>query len=298
MKCGLLFIIAVHLCIFTKAGDSVIVKLCVTDNRVSPQWKDAILHRVSKNVFDSIISVKRELNSAEAAWQQLILSKKEKWNTIRDSIGVPFAGIELSSTIFVMLGCHGEDDGFTYKQQSVCLDLSALQKNYGAATLPENNARIDRIFAHEYTHLLHKEWARKNKLQLKTFADNILWECIYEGIGMYRSLSAKWLPVNGSLPAITNETMNELTPIFIQKINKIIASSTLTIQEKDMLQSNLSRGPVTKKWGAFPVAIWLLLEAKGYERNLIPVLDKGLAAVPYLANKYLPQSPFLTVAGY
>lgn len=292
MKRWLLFILSAHLCVFAKADDSVIVKLCLNDKRVSSQWKDAILHRVSKNVFDSITSIKRELNAEETAWQRLILSKKEKWNAMRDSIGVPFEGIELNSTIFVMLGCHGQDDGFTYKQQSVCLDLSALYKNYGDATLPENNERVDRIFSHEYTHLLHKEWAQKNKLQLRTFADSILWECLYEGIGMYRSLSAKWLPVNDLLPDITNQTMNELAPIFIRKINKVITAAALTPTEKELLQSNLSRGPVTKKWGAFPVAIWLLLEAKGDERKLIPVLNKGLAAVRYLANKYLPQSPF------
>ena len=54
--------------------------------------------------------------------------------------------------------------------------------------------------------------------------------------------------------------------------------------------ANLSRGAVPKKWGAFTIAIWLGLEAKEDDRNLIYWIDNGLNSVILLAQKYLTES--------
>lgn len=42
-----------------------------------------------------------------------------------------------------------------------------------------------------------------------------------------------------------------------------------------------------KKWGALPVAVWLALEAKGNDENLIKWVNKGPNAIIPLAEKYL-----------
>jgi hypothetical protein len=70
----------------------------------------------------------------------------------------------------------------------------------------------------------------------------------------------------------------------------MIAINTLpsiTKEEKEKLNANLSRGPVNKKWGALPVAIWFALEAKGDQRYLIKWIEKGPGGVLELASIYL-----------
>ena len=105
---------------------------------------------------------------------------------------------------------------------------------------------------------------------------------------MYRSLNRKWLPVNDSLPVATNLALEELYPIFAERISTIEANPALTNAEKAKLNANLSRGPVNKKWGAFIVAIWLALEARGKDKNLAYRINRGPGSVIDLAGKYLP----------
>jgi hypothetical protein len=126
-----------------------------------------------------------------------------------------------------------------------------------------------------------------NKLVLKTFKDSVLWECLYEGIGMYRSLQPKWLPKNGVIPAETKAVLDELYPQFVSNLIKVEAYKSLTAADKNKIEAHLSRGQVQKKWGAFTVAIWLALEANGDDKKLAKWIDGGLSSIPALANKYL-----------
>jgi len=266
----------------------IIVKMGIAGESISDDWRAALQTRMSKKDIDSMGDIKRKLTTEETEWKYLIVSKTAEWNSYRDSLAVPFHRIILPDTIYVMLGFLGDDDAFTFEKQTVCLDLTALSRVYGKAGLEENGSRINRIFAHEYTHLLHKEWARKAGYNPETFLDEILWECLYEGIGMYRSLNPSWLPINDTLPTATQSALRTLYPVFTDRMIAIKKNSSLSDNEKQRLHANLSRGTVDKKWGAFPVAIWLSLEAKGDETHLAKWIDKGPIAVIELAKKYLP----------
>jgi hypothetical protein len=206
---------------------------------------------------------------------------------MRDSLGVPFGKTSTPDVIYVMVGFLWKDDGFTYGLNTVCLDVTAMLQNYGSASLAENSNRIDRIFAHELTHVIHKNWVDQNKVEIKTFRDSILWECLYEGIGMYRSLNARWFPKNGVMPEETQNALNELQPIFREKIKEINSKAYFSQTEKVNIKSNLSRRPVPKKWGAFPVAIWLYLEANGDDKKLRQWVEKGPESIILLSEKYL-----------
>lgn len=276
----------------------IVVKMGIKAEKISDEWKAAISGRMSKDLIDSFARIQRKLTDEEIEWKKMIASKVIKWNNYRDSLAVPFQNIILPDTIFVLLGFLGDDDGFTFEKQTLCMDLTALYRVYGKADIEENSSRINRIFAHEYTHLLHKEWARKTGYSTKTFMDEILWECLYEGIGMYRSLNPRWLPANDTVPAVTRSALDELYPIFTERMITIKKSAALSDSEKQKLHANLSRGSVNKKWGAFPVAIWLSWEANGNEKNLVKWINNGPQAVIELAKKYLIGSNkdnFLTV---
>ncbi|MCF2876479.1 MULTISPECIES: hypothetical protein [unclassified Tenacibaculum] len=263
------------------------IKLGITGNKMSKEWKEALRNRKSSKVLDSLSKVEKELTNEEQEWITLIESKASKWNTIRDSIKVPFENIKLNDTVTVLLGYQGGDDAFTPNVKTICLDVNTLQREYGSAKKPVNDNRIDRIFAHEFTHLLHKEWATKNNLSINTFKDQILWECTLEGFGMYRSMSSKWFPKGDSLSATSKKTFDNLYPIFAEKIIKVLGQPNLTEEEENEIHANLSRGPMKRKWGALPVAVWLAAEAKGNDKNLIKWVNKGPDAIVLLAEKYL-----------
>lgn len=271
----------------TKDARAVKVKVGITANKISNEWKEALTKRKSSAVLDSLSSVVKEITKEEQEWINLIQSKASKWNAIRDSIKVPFQNIKLNDTITVLLGYQGGDDAFTPNSKTICLDVNAFHREYGSATKPVNDNRIDRIFAHEFTHLLHKQWATKNNLEIKTFKDQILWECVTEGFGMYRSMSSKWFPVGDSLSATSEKTFQNLYPIFAERIGKVVTNPNLTKEEENALHANLSRGSMKRKWGALPVAVWLALEAKGNDENLVKWVNKGPDAIVLLAEKYL-----------
>ncbi len=267
--------------------DTVIIRSGIADDKISMEWKNALVTRMTKTSIDSVSALHKILTTAEKDWIKLIESKTTLWNSFKDSLESVFSDCHVPGTVYVLLGFTGLDDAFTYEYNTVCFDLTALQTNYGSAMLPENNERIDRLYTHEFTHLVHKEWARKNKLLLRSFKDSVLWECIYEGLGMYRSLSKKWLPQNGVLPELTMKTLDELYPVFVDMLAKIEGFANITEEEKKQVTANLSRGPVTKKWGAFTVAIWLALEANGSDKKLIYWTEKGPGSIILLAKKYL-----------
>lgn len=269
-------------------SDLVQVNLCIENNKISADWKNALATRQSQQYLDSLSGVIRELTKEESDWYQLITSRTQRWAQLRDSLKVPFGNLYIHDTTHIFLGYQGSDDGFTYGYQTICFDLTALHGEYGSATDSINTDRIDRLFAHEYTHLLSKEWARQNGLKLDNFRDSILWECMYEGLGMYRSMSAKWFPEKDSLSPAAIEAFENLYPTFSERMSIILSIPELSENHKARLHKNLSRGSMTQKWGALPVAVWIALEAKGNDKNLEKWINKGPDAVVPLALKYLP----------
>lgn len=270
-----------------KKKTAIIVRSRISEDEYWVSWRKALKTRMNPEDIEVMYSKRRVHTPEEKLWIKLIEDKAMVWNKFRDSIGLPFPGVKMEDTIYILPGYLGKDDGFTYGFNTVCLDVTALHSVYGSADNPENIERIDRLFAHEYTHLLHKVWAKKNDLKLTSFKDDILWECIYEGIGMYRSLTSKWKPQNGILPELTKNTLKELYPVFVDNLIKVLSDPHLPEEEKKKIGANLSRGSVPKKWGALPMAIWLALESGGDDKRLASLINKGPEAVLILATKYL-----------
>ncbi|MCF0073222.1 hypothetical protein LZD49_22270 [Dyadobacter sp. CY261] len=176
--------------------DIIVVKCAADNERVSADWVNVLKSRSFQRP-DSTLHFRQELTGADTKWLRLIESRRLEWEFMLDSLAKPFGAI-LSSKVVVLVGTGGEDDAFTYGEDVIGLDLSVLGKSYGSAELPENTNRIDRLFAHEMTHLFHKAWMKSRHLELRSFKDSVLWECVYEGLGTYRSLSKKWLPEGDS----------------------------------------------------------------------------------------------------
>ena len=253
---------------------------------ITSEWLKAIRYlrnkqNLSVNDFD-----KRKPTNEESVWIDLIKSKILEWTCSIDSLEMPFKEITPPDEVTILLGNQGGEDAFISNDSTICFDLHKLYRIYGSASEKVNRRRINRFFAHEFTHILHRVWKKKNKIKLISPLDCALWECLTEGLGNYRSLSEKWLMNNGELTKHAKEVLNHLQPIFVHRISLLKHADN---EEAEKLMQGLSMGQFEKKWGALTVALWLSQEAKRNEVELQKWIDAGPHGILSLARKYLPE---------
>lgn len=263
-----------------------VVKLGVSDDgAATSEWREAIRQRHDEKALSAIQASKKRLADEEKLWAGLIKRKVSTWLIMIDSLRIPFQAITPPDTVAILLGNLGGEDAFVNADTTICFDLSKLHSNYGSASTTANSSRIDRFFAHEFTHVLHKAWRKKHKLELDSPFEYALWECLTEGLGNYRSLSDKWILAGGKLTPHAQEVLLRLQPIFVKRL---AALEHATDEEAAPLLEGLSSGAFDQKWGALTVALWLAQEAKGDDHNLQKWVEAGPAGVLRLAQKYLP----------
>lgn len=256
------------------------------DGKASDEWLAALETRLPPEQFAKIKENKKPLGEPERKWLKLLEQTARAWVSRRPRLQIPFGKTKAPENLTILAGNQGGDDGFTYLGNVICIELAALAENYGDAESAENRSRLLRILDHEYTHLLHHEWFRRNPPDLSTPFGRALRDSLAEGIGNYRSLSARWIDEKGALTKHAEATLKELEPVFVERLTKLRRARTP--DEEALLRQNLSRGQFNKKWGALTVALWLARETRGDERNLRKWIRRGPRGVIRLARKYLP----------
>lgn len=263
-----------------------VVKLGYTDDgAITSAWQDAIRARHDAQSLAALLAGKKKPAPEEARWVDLIQQKAAKWPAMIDSLRIPFNEISPPDTVTILLGHQGGEDAFVSGATTICFEVSKLNALYGAASDPANSERIDRFFAHEFTHLLHKAWRQKHGLRLNSPLDFALWECLTEGLGNYRSLSSKWRQSDGALTTHAEVVLARLQPVFVQRL---AALQHADHEQVAALLQGLSSGPFEQKWGALTVALWLARETAGDDTRLQPWVEAGPLGVLVLARKYLP----------
>jgi hypothetical protein len=250
-------------------------------------WLDVIQDQFSKEELDQVINIKKKLSDSEIEWANLIGSKLSHWEKQFEDIAIPFSNIQIPDKISVVVGNTGKVDAFTSREieTKIFLNLSVLFREYGNAGSQENKGRIDRLFAHEFTHLLHYQWFKKNPYIPGTPLEKALKRCLVEGIGHYRSISDKWRDKNGHITDHAEKTLLSLEPVFVQRL---IAIKYATETEATVLMQDLSMGRFNEKWGALTVALWLVKESAGDDKNLIKWINLGPDGILTLALNHLP----------
>ncbi|MDZ7265748.1 MAG: hypothetical protein ONB48_00245 [candidate division KSB1 bacterium] len=270
------------------AGTVLVITHGITANGVVTRaWHAAIRGRHDPELLPQVLAGKPKWSQAEADWANLIHRRAVAWPAMIDSLRIPFVNLPPPGTIAILLGNRGGEDAFLFADSIICFDLHKLQRQYGPATAAANHDKIDRLFAHEFTHVLHKAWRRQKGLILQSPFEAALWECLTEGLGNYRSLSSKWLSAGGELTPHAQEVLARLQPILVERLAALAQARP---EESGALMKGLSSGPFDQKWGALPVALWLAQEARGDERNLRQWVEAGPPGVLQLAQKYLPAS--------
>jgi len=256
------------------------------DGSVTDAWIVAIGVWHDDDSLQNVLRDQHPLTDGEAGWASLILGRTSTWSQVTDSLQLPFGVTAPPKAVHIALGNVGGQDAFTFSDTTIGFDLRMLHALYGAASDEENGNRIDRFFAHEFTHLMHRSWRKAQEVVLTSALDRALWECLVEGLGNYRSLSGRWIDSDGALTPRALDVLGRLERVFTDRIAEL---EHATLSESEALMEGISSGAFDQKWGALTVALWLSQEAKGDDRRLRKWIDAGPQGVLALARKYLPE---------
>jgi hypothetical protein len=209
--------------------------------------------RTGDNI-DSVSRIRKEWTAQELAWRDLIRQRAERWEREIPALARLFDPVPAPARATIVLGNRGGEDAFTHDPVTIGFDLAALQLNYGDASQPANQERIDRFFRHEYTHLMQKAWLATHPWPDSTPFDAALLDIWLEGLGNYYSLSERWKTVNGAPSESAARARAELVPRLVERMSALACA---TREEGEVLMADLSMGRFDQKWGALPAALWL-----------------------------------------
>jgi hypothetical protein len=275
-----LVLIASALCACTATPRLEVRRAFEPDGASTPEWR-AVVETHTGKTPDWAAS---PLEDEERAWLALIEERWPAWEARMTDLCAPFEGVRAPECVDIVVGHQHGEDGFGLGGEVIYFDVSALARNYGSAADPANAARIDRFFAHEYTHVLHWRWERAHPQPVATPLDRALWAMAREGLGNLRSLSESWVGADGELTPLARETLAELEPVLVERLEALARAAP---EEEATLTEGLSWGPFRKKWGALPVALWLAEESGGDDLTLRPFVTAGSSGVLELARRHL-----------
>lgn len=257
------------------------------DGSMATAWHEVLQHRYGPAADDPALHAPKHETPEERAWHALVESRRGAWEAMVPEIAAPYAPVAPPPSAAIVLGNRGAEDAMTVGPARIAFDLSKLQSNYGDAGTPENRARIDRFFRHEFTHILQKAWLVDHPAKMDTPTERALFEMWAEGLGNRESLSSKWIDAEGKPTETAREALDALGPKMLERIQALRCATPA--QERELTR-DLSSGRFDRKWGALPVALWLAQqEARepGYTRKFVA---RGPDAVYFLMGTYLPEA--------
>jgi hypothetical protein len=248
-------------------------------------WLEMLRKRLPPSEVTAAAALRRPISADERAWIEAIRSRLRYWPDRLPELAAPFEPVTPPAEVRIVLGNRGGDDAFTHEPTTIGFDLSRLADEYGDASTAENLGRIDRLFEHEYTHLLHKAWAPAHPQPGESPFELALVEMWTEGLGNYRSMSERWRATAGNYSRPARNALDDLAPVLVERLTALACA---TPEQARPLTADLARGPFEKKWGALPVALWLDAEASSSPESLRRFVQEGVAGLTALASRRLP----------
>jgi hypothetical protein len=236
------------------------------DGRPTPVWLDAIRDRVDAAELASIARTPKPLSPEESAWRDLIAQGATSWCADIPRLDAPFRHVTPPAHPGILLGNQGGGDGFTHDPDDVAIDLHEMAIAYTGIPADQRHALIRRLLAHEYTHLLLHRWMDANGWSEGSVASDPFRQALRtlynEGIANYRSIEdPRWIAASGDLTPHARETLAALQPIMMERLQHL--ATRPTPDQAGPLLRNISQGPLERKWGAIPIALWLAEETHG-----------------------------------
>lgn len=256
------------------------------NGRATVLWQAMIRKRLPDDAFAAVADLEKPLAAAERDWAALIHSRSAEWRREIPVLAAVFQPIPAPSARIV-LGNRGGDDAFTHDAHTIGFDLERLYAMYGDASKPENTARIDRFFRHEYTHLLQKAWLQQHPYAADTPLAAALLGTWLEGMGNWYSMSDRWRATDGRESGKARETLAILAPRFIARL---AALACTTESDANRLMADHSMGRFDRKWGALTAALWVEQEASVADDALRNFVQAGPEGVWALAKRHVEPS--------
>ena len=253
------------------------------DGSASEQWLAMLRRRLADAEYDSASLVRRTMSVREQAWVDLILSRVPAWERQAEQVAAPYAPASAPQRTVIVTGNRGASDAFTHDARTIGFDVSALQAEYGDAVAAGNAERIDRLFRHEYAHLMQKAWLASHPYVPRSPLQEALLDIWLEGLGNHHSLSQRWRAGEMGHSIVAQETLADLEPRFIARLAALACTSP---QNAAVLMANLSTGRFDRKWGALTAALWLEAEADDPFRAQQEFILAGPAGVWDLAGRH------------
>jgi hypothetical protein len=253
------------------------------DGTATDLWLTLLRRRLSPSQYDSVAVLRLARSPAERAWLDLIRIRSARWPNLTPALLTLFDSLVVDS-VRIVVGDRGADDAFTHDSLTIGFDLSALQRVYGDAAGQENPDRLDRFFRHEFVHLLQKRWLRRHPYAPTSPLEAALFDAWAEGLGNYYSLSSSWGPTDHVPSPLVSRALHDLEPRLVGRMSALACADSLTAGP---LLAGLSSGPFDQKWGALPVALWLLAEVQYDPAALHHFATAGPAGFWELATHHL-----------
>jgi hypothetical protein len=250
------------------------------DGAATAQWLAMLRRRLADPPYDSVSRIRRSLTEHEIAWADSIRSRVPQWETMLPSLIAVFEPVRPPRRVTVVLGNRGASDAFTHDPVTIGFDLAALVAEYGEPT----GERIDRLFRHEYVHLLQKaRWAAQ-PYDTSTALRYALAEMWAEGLGNYYSMSERWRAREGAHAPAAATALAMLEPRLVARVAALACAPS---DRAPALTADLSWGPFDQKWGALVPALWLEQEASRSPDALRAFVRRGPDGVWDLAGRHL-----------
>jgi hypothetical protein len=231
--------------------------------------------------LDAVAMTPHVMSAEERRWTELIRSRAHSWESEIDGLAANFAPVAGPDGAVIAVGNRGGEDAFgdDGAPATIAFDVSRLQALYGDAGAHDNAELIDRLFRHEYTHLLQRAWLAAHPYLPQDPLEEVLLDVWKEGLGNYYSLSAKWHARESADAALA-----ELTPRLIARIGALACAASDNVPR---LRARLTSGPFAQKWGALPIALWLDREAARSPRALRDFIVAGPNGVLALIERHV-----------
>ena len=251
------------------------------------QWLTMLRKRLSPSEYDSVARLRKRRSPDEQAWAALIQSRVASWEGEIRVLAEPFHPVVPPGRVLIVLGNRGGGDAFTHDPTTIGFDLAELAGNYGIANQPQSAELLDRLFRHEFTHLLQKAWLPTHPWNAASPLRAALLDIWQEGLGNYYSLSDRWRSQNGQRSETAQRALTGLEPRFVARLS---ALACVQPDKAAALLVGISSGPFDRKWGAVPAALWLDEDQAAPASALRHLIVAGPAGIWDLADRHLPES--------
>lgn len=250
-------------------------------------WHAILRSRLTDSAYAAIRHVERPFTPDEHGWYDLIRGSLPRWESEIDDLSSLYDPAAPPPHVLIVAGNRGASDAFVHDARTIGFDLSALLSEYGSARLAANADRIDRLFRHEYSHLMQKAWLATAPWTPDTPLETAILDMWLEGLATWYSFSEPWRATRAGHSPRALDALAEMEPRLIVRLAALTCAAP---DHAPRLMADLSQGPFPQKWGSLPAALWLELDAARSPRPadaLRPFIQAGPDAVWDLALRHL-----------